>query len=382
MSPFDYRPTVRGGQSMRRTWARVLAILRRPKPISAWVAAVAYLMVAPKLAPPGFDDRYLNLWFLSAVAVFCLWTAAVWRLRDWQWRRQTPSGYRVYTRNFDREIAAAEIDAILPPISSSFQAEFDAAWEAFSNALVGWRTKAHLTALEASGRIRQAINAEALAETTVTVLVDQSGSMRGQSMLLAAAATDVACDFLVHLGVTVEVLGFTTASWNGGESRARWLREGRPDHPGRLCDLLHIVYRSSEDPRASTGGGTFRPMLRPDLPKENVDGEAVAWAASRLLGRERPRKILLVISDGVPADDSTLMANAPSILEDHLRWVLADIERAGRIRAAAVGIGFDVSRYYSVSTTVTAPDGLGAAVIGLLERTLLETGDEATQRIG
>jgi cobaltochelatase CobT len=177
--------------------------------------------------------------------------------------------------------------------------------------------------------------------------------------------------------VTVEVLGFTTATWKGGRSRARWLREGRPYRPGRLCDLLHIVYRSPDDPRASSGGWTFKPMLRPDLLKENVDGEAVTWAASRLLARERPRKLLLAISDGAPVDDSTLMANGPSILDDHLRSVLAEIDRAGRIRTAAVGIGFDVSRYYAVSATVTTPDDLGGAAIVLLERTLLGTVDKS-----
>jgi cobaltochelatase CobT len=201
-------------------------------------------------------------------------------------------------------------------------------------------------------------------------------------MILAAAATDVACDFLVHLGVSVEVLGFTTVRWKGGKSREKWLRAGRPAHPGRLCDLLHVVYRTIDATGSGVGGWSFRPMLRPDLPKENVDGEAVEWAASRLRSRPNAHKILLVVSDGAPVDDSTLSANDLYILDHHLRTVIGELEESKDIRVAAVGIGFDVGRYYATSTTVATAGDLGAAIVGLLERSIVGPGDRELEQDG
>jgi cobaltochelatase CobT len=186
-------------------------------------------------------------------------------------------------------------------------------------------------------------------------------------VLLAAAAADVAHDFLTLLGCSVEVLGFTTASWRGGQSRQRWLRRFRPRAPGRLCDLLHVVYRSAEDPVAAS----LTPMLRPGLLKENVDGEALLWAASRLRSASRARRVLLVMSDGAPVDDSTLSANDLSYLDRHLKSVVAELEASDDVRLAALGIGYDVSRYYSCFATVRTPEDLGVAMVGLLERTLL-----------
>jgi len=279
--------------------------------------------------------------------------------------------YRVFTRAFDVEISAEKLDTVLGVLTPAEQSSFDEAWRALSGALQGWRTKVHLVALEAARRIRSAVAGPQLQDTTVTILVDQSGSMRGQSMILAAAATDVACDFLVRLGASVEVLGFTTVRWKGGQSREKWLRERRPAHPGRLSDLLHIVYRSTEFAGSGAGGWPLRSMLRPDLPKENIDGEAVEWAASRLRQRPNSIKILLVVSDGASVDDSTLAANDPFILERHLRGVIDGLEASPDVRIGAVGIGFDVDKYYSASTTVTTPDDLGDAMVGLLERLII-----------
>jgi cobaltochelatase CobT len=211
-----------------------------------------------------------------------------------------------------------------------------------------------------------------LADTAVSILVDQSGSMRGQSMLLAAASCDIAQDFLAHLGIAVEVLGFTTVRWRGGRSRERWTRSGRPPAPGRLCDLLHIIYRHAGDARASTGSWAFRTMLRPDLPKENVDGEAVSWAVSRLRSRPQTRKLLVVLSDGAPVDDSTLAANDFGYLDRHLREVVHAIEDAGDVRMVSVGIGFDPSRYYAASSVVTTSEDLGKSLIGALEAALTD----------
>lgn len=292
-----------------------------------------------------------------------------------RWLRPEPgeaSTYRVYTRDFDVVVEASGLDGVLGRLSPTDQAALEEAWGVFSGALQGWRTRQHVKALEAASRIKDAVDSPALADTTVALLIDQSGSMRGQSMLLAAATADVVQDFLRHLGCSVEVLGFTTVRWKGGEARKRWLSRGRRRNPGRLCDLLHVVYRPADDSRASTGGWSFKAMLRPDLPKENVDGEAVEWAASRLRARPERRKVLLVISDGAPVDDSTLMENDPDILARHLLHVVAGIQAKGDIQLGAAGIGFDVGRYYARAATVEVPEDIGSAVIGLLEQLLLE----------
>jgi cobaltochelatase CobT len=280
--------------------------------------------------------------------------------------------YRVFTNAYDVEINADKLDSVIGPLSAIDSSSLEESWAIVSGAMQGWRTKAHLIALEASERIRAIVPAAVLSDTTVTILVDQSGSMRGQSMILAVAGIDVICDFLVHLGASVEVLGFTTVRWKGGKARETWLRAGRPPNPGRLCDLLHVIYRATDSVGSGTGGWSLRPMLRPDLPKENIDGEAIEWAASRLRRRPSPHKILLVVSDGAPVDDSTLLANNPHFLEDHLRAVIGEIEQLNEIRLAAIGIGFDVSRYYATSKTLVTAGDLGGATIRLIERVITE----------
>ncbi|MDQ3560998.1 MAG: hypothetical protein M3453_17815, partial [Pseudomonadota bacterium] len=217
-----------------------------------------------------------------------------------------------------------------------------------------------------------ALTAEERADTVVAILIDQSGSMRGQSMLLAAAAADVVQDFVRHLGSAVEVLGFTTLSWQGGRSRRQWRSRWRPSAPGRLCDLLHIIYCSIDNQEIGTGGSVFKPMLRPDLPKENVDGEALEWAAARLHSLPKASKILLVVSDGAPVDDSTLYENDPAILDSHLKQVVGDITAKSNIKVAAIGIGFEVSRYYPNSATVKTAEDLGTAMVSLLETMIID----------
>nr|WP_048655453.1 hypothetical protein [Sinorhizobium fredii] len=281
-------------------------------------------------------------------------------------------GYHVYTREFDVVIDAHKLDSVLGRLPPDQEAAHAEAWTTFSCALEGWRTKVHLTALEATARIRAAVDTQDLAETAISILVDQSGSMRGQSMLLLAAACDIAQNFLVHLGVTTEVLGFTTVRWKGGESRRLWRRRGSRPFPGRLCDLLHIVYRSAEDRRASTGR-RFKPMLRPDLPKEYVDGEAIEWAVGRLMQAPARRRTLVILSDGVPADDSTLMANREDFLDRHLRDVIARIESTGDIKLVGVGIGFDTSTYYRTSSMISSVDDLGLSLIATLEEAIRGT---------
>ena len=278
--------------------------------------------------------------------------------------------YRVFTQDFDVEVASDQLNSVLGPLPDDQREAHEHAWAAFSGGLQGWRTEAHLSALEASARIRRQVEVARLADTTVTLLVDQSGSMRGQSMILAAASCDVAQDFLSHLGIAVEILGFTTVSWRGGKSRERWVRRGRPSQPGRLCDLLHIVYRKADDARASTVDHALKPMLRPDLTKENVDGEAILWAVSRLRSRPQTRKVLVVLSDGAPVDDSTLKANGLDYLDHHLRQVIQATEATGDVHLVSVGIGFDPSPYYSRSSLVASPEDLGKSLVSALEAAL------------
>jgi len=200
-----------------------------------------------------------------------------------------------------------------------------------------------------------------LRDTVVTCLIDNSGSMRGRPILLAAIAADMLACTLERCGVKVEILGFTTRAWKGGRSRERWLSDGRPSQPGRLNDLRHIVYKAADAPwrRARLGLGL---MLREGLLKENIDGEALAWAYTRLRSRLERRKILIVISDGAPVDDATLSANSGSMLERHLRQVIAEIESSGQVELSAIGIGHDVTRYYRRALTLVDAGQLGGAV--------------------
>jgi cobaltochelatase CobT subunit len=247
--------------------------------------------------------------------------------------------YRAYTTQFDREVPARELDTVLGPLSASDRAALDEAWHALETGLLPWKTRLLITASEVSAKLRTELTNGACADTAVALLIDQSGSMRGQKMLFTTASADVAQEFLATLGITCEVLGFTTSRWRGGRSRSRWKWRFRPSHPGRLNDLLHIVYQSADDTRASTGGWHLRQMLRPDLPKENIDGEAVLWAAQRLRRLPQRSKHLIMVSDGAPVDDSTLSANGLRYLGDHLQAVVRSITDAGDIRLAAIKLG-------------------------------------------
>ena len=200
-----------------------------------------------------------------------------------------------------------------------------------------------------------------LHDTIVSCLIDNSGSMRGRPILSAAITADMMARTLERCGVKVEILGFTTRAWKGGRARERWLATGQPSQPGRLNDLRHIIYKSADTPwrRARLGLGL---MLREGLLKENIDGEALTWAYRRLQSRVERRKILIVISDGAPVDDATLSANTGSILEQHLRQVIAEIEAAGQVELSAIGIGHDVTRYYQRALTLVEPDQLGGAI--------------------
>jgi cobaltochelatase CobT len=208
-------------------------------------------------------------------------------------------------------------------------------------------------------------------DTAVTLLIDNSGSMRGRPITVAAMCGDILARTLERCAVKVEILGFTTRAWKGGQSRERWVAAGKPAAPGRLNDLRHIIYKAADTPwrRARKNLGL---MLREGLLKENIDGEALQWAHARLAARQERRKILMVISDGAPVDDSTLSVNAGNYLERHLRHVIRDIESRGRVELIAIGIGHDVTRYYHRAVTILDADELG----GTMMRKLTELFDE------
>jgi cobaltochelatase CobT len=198
-------------------------------------------------------------------------------------------------------------------------------------------------------------------DTVVTLLLDNSGSMRGRPITVAAACADILARTLERCGVKVEILGFTTKAWKGGQAREAWLASGKPGAPGRLNDLRHIIYKAADAPwrRARKNLGL---MMREGLLKENIDGEALDWAHNRLLARNESRRILMMISDGAPVDDSTLSVNPGNYLERHLRWVIQQIENKSPVELIAIGIGHDVTRYYKRAVTIVDAEELGGAM--------------------
>jgi cobaltochelatase CobT len=210
-------------------------------------------------------------------------------------------------------------------------------------------------------------------DTVVTLLLDNSGSMRGRPITVAATCADILARTLERCGVKVEILGFTTRAWKGGQSREAWLAAGKPVNPGRLNDLRHIIYKSADAPwrRARKNLGL---MMREGLLKENIDGEALDWAHRRLLARTEQRRILMMISDGAPVDDSTLSVNPGNYLERHLRWVIEDIETRSPVELIAIGIGHDVTRYYRRAVTIVDAEELGGAMTEKLAELFDEPG--------
>ena len=202
-------------------------------------------------------------------------------------------------------------------------------------------------------------------DTIVTLLIDNSGSMRGRPITVAALSADILTRTLERCGVKVEILGFTTRSWKGGQARDEWIKNGRPSNPGRLNEIRHIIYKSASNPwrRSKMNLGL---MLREGILKENIDGEAIAWASERLNKRIEKRKILMVISDGAPVDDSTLSTNSGSYLDKHLRQIIKKTEANSNIELLAIGIGHDVTRYYKQALTIIEVDQLGSAITNQL----------------
>ncbi len=216
-------------------------------------------------------------------------------------------------------------------------------------------------------------------DTVVTLLIDNSGSMRGRPISIAAISADILARTLERCGVKTEILGFTTRAWKGGQSREKWLGGGRPAKPGRLNDLRHIIYKQADAPwrRARRNLGL---MMREGLLKENIDGEALLWAHNRLLARPEDRRILMVISDGAPVDDSTLSVNSGNYLERHLRQVIGWIEGKSPVELIAIGIGHDVTRYYRRAVTIMDAEQLGGAMVEQLAELFSERSRPALAR--
>lgn len=216
-------------------------------------------------------------------------------------------------------------------------------------------------------------------DTVVTLLLDNSGSMRGRPIMIAALCADILARTLERCGVKVEILGFTTKAWKGGLAREDWVKANKPAGPGRLNDLRHIIYKSADDPwrRARRNLGL---MMREGLLKENIDGEALLWAHNRILGRPEQRKIMMVISDGAPVDDSTLSVNVGNYLERHLRQVISEIENRSPVELIAIGIGHDVTRYYRRAVTLVDAEQLGGAITEQLASLFDEEGNLPDQK--
>ncbi|MDB5414970.1 MAG: cobaltochelatase subunit CobT [Rubritepida sp.] len=216
-------------------------------------------------------------------------------------------------------------------------------------------------------------------DTVVTLLIDNSGSMRGRPITVAAMCADILARTLERCAVKTEILGFTTRAWKGGQSREKWVQEGKPRNPGRLNDLRHIIYKAADAPwrRSRRAIGL---MLREGLLKENIDGEALNWAYRRLLARSEHRRILMVISDGAPVDDSTLSVNPGNYLERHLREVIKEIEGRNQVELIAIGIGHDVTRYYRRAVTIVDAEELGGTMMKKLAELFDEDAAEAWQR--
>ncbi|WP_439547170.1 cobaltochelatase subunit CobT [Sandarakinorhabdus sp.] len=216
-------------------------------------------------------------------------------------------------------------------------------------------------------------------DTVVTLLIDNSGSMRGRPISIAAICADILARTLERCAVKTEILGFTTRAWKGGQSREAWLAAGRPAKPGRLNDLRHIVYKQADAPwrRARKNLGL---MMREGLLKENIDGEALLWAHDRLLARREDRRILMVISDGAPVDDSTLSVNSGNYLERHLRAAIRQIETRSPVELIAIGIGHDVTRYYARAVTIMDAEQLGGTIIDSLAALFEQGGGKGKRR--
>jgi cobaltochelatase CobT len=313
-------------------------------------------------------------------------------------------GYKVFTRAYDEEVAADELSS--PEELERLRAFLDKELKTLSAVVSrlanklqrkllaqqnrGWDFDLDEGVLDAA-RLTRIITdpMHALSfkrerdtdfrDTVVTLLLDNSGSMRGRPIMVAACCADILARTLERCGVKVEILGFTTKAWKGGQSREEWLAAGKPSGPGRLNDLRHIIYKTADAPMRRAKN-SLALMMREGLLKENIDGEALAWAHGRLVNRPEQRRILMMISDGAPVDDSTLSVNSGQYLEQHLRQVIHEIENRSPVELIAIGIGHDVTRYYRRAVTITDASELAGAITEKLVELFEEDAETKTGR--
>lgn len=280
--------------------------------------------------------------------------------------------YRVYTRAYDLELTAGDVQVALPRASP----DSSRGWYHTDHAL--WpacipRVAALLAEQEAGGLWRGATLAArgAMAQAGVSgsdivlsLLIDQSGSMKGVRIAWAAMLATQLSRLSAELGIKLEILGFSTAGWHGGHARAAWIDAGRPPRPGRLCALMHVIYKAADDPVLDEDARNV--MLDPALLRENVDGEALLWAQSRLASRPERLRLLVVVSDGAPVDDSTLLHNGPSYLYRHVKAVLTALAGEENLVLGGLGIEHDVAAFYPISQSVRGPGDLAGAMTQLL----------------
>jgi cobaltochelatase CobT len=307
-------------------------------------------------------------------------------------------GYKVFTKEFDEEVGAEQLSS--PEELERLRAYLDRELRTLSSAVARLANRLQRRLLAKQSRAWDFDLEEGVLDvarlpriiidpmhhlsfkrerdtdfrdTVVTLLLDNSGSMRGRPIMVAACCADILARTLERCGVKVEILGFTTRAWKGGQAREQWLASGKPPAPGRLNDLRHIVYKTADAPwrRAKR---SLALMMREGLLKENIDGEALAWAHRRLLARPEQRRILMMISDGAPVDDSTLSVNSGGYLEQHLRQVIEEIETRSPVELIAIGIGHDVTRYYRRAVTITDPTELAGAMTDKLVELFDEEG--------
>jgi cobaltochelatase CobT len=307
-------------------------------------------------------------------------------------------GYRIYSRDFDEEVQADDLSS--PEELDRLRAFLDKEMKLLASTVArlanrlqrrllaqqnrAWDFDLEEGALDAARLTRIIIDPMhplsfkqerdmEFRDTVVTLLLDNSGSMRGRPIMVAACAAEILARTLERCGVKVEILGFTTRAWKGGQARERWMEAGKPGSPGRLNDVRHIVYKTADTPwrRAKR---SLALMMREGMLKENIDGEALAWAHARLMARHEQRRILMMISDGAPVDDSTLSVNSGSYLEQHLRQVIAEIEGRSPVELLAIGIGHDVTRYYKRAVTISDPSELAGAMTDKLVELFEEQG--------
>lgn len=279
--------------------------------------------------------------------------------------------YRAFTTVFDQVVDSSQLSALLPELSPEQKRSLEDANARLDTLFVGERVEIAASGASLVRDLQEGFSAEERARTVVSFLVDHSGSMRGQRMMCALLAVEGAVDALSQSGIATEILGFTTASWKGGKSRRAWSWAGKPSNPGRLCDLRHIIYRAAD--RSPRFPRSLRMALRSDMLHENVDGEALLWAADRLEGENWSRRVICLVSDGAPVDDSTLLANEDrSLLARHLKDVEQRLTSEG-FTICTILIGGEQVHEPVLFAKAEEPQQAGTTLIQLIRRALIDS---------